>query len=298
MTTESDGTSYAIRAVEQKICLPYPIPQTLKCGYCNRGRGGKWTAFNRVDKAKEHLVSKHPSEAEDNLWTFRCSRCNIEHDSLDNAALHQANCSITETSQAAPPDPLVECFLSGDQLVLLFPGRPSRCPIPNCNDGFITAAKDTAAMNSIHRHMVLSHNFDKNLKKIWRCSICSTEQHGLLMRHHFNRCKKGSAQNSAAIDHADPNPSMIETPPSILAVPPAEESTIGYPVFHCTASAMVFSPGTDRQVSASDLGHQLIERVQGPSTKVPATPPSSTVAPNPTRLAVHEPEEAAETRPS
>ena len=157
MTSGSaSGTSYAIRAVDNKIFNPYPIPQTLKCGYCNRGRGGKWTASNRADKAKEHIALKQPTES-DNVWTYRCSSCNLELDSMDIAALHQANCSSIDIPQASFSDSLAECFLSGDELGLLYPGRPSLCPIPSCLDGFITTAKDSAAMNSKHRHMVLVH---------------------------------------------------------------------------------------------------------------------------------------------
>ena len=191
-----------IKANDGKICVPIPLAKTLKCGYCNRGRGGKWSTANRLQKAKEHIALKHPEDAAAS-WSFQCTRCSAALDTLDAGDIHSASQCSFDTSAPSPPivTPLADSFIVGDSIILIYPGQPSRCPMSNCREGFFTSAKDTAAMNSIFRHLELVHSI--KLKKMWRCSICSCELDSMHLRHHYKRCMKEINDRSGSQDYSN-----------------------------------------------------------------------------------------------
>ena len=68
-------------------------------------------------------------------------------------------------------------------LALLWPARPSSCPIEDCN--FITSASGATVATSIDHHLVRRHGtqMDRNL---WRCTYCDKTMAGQETREH--RC--------------------------------------------------------------------------------------------------------------
>ena len=94
----SEDSVHVIKAINGKICVPIPLANTLKCGYCNRGRGGKWSAANRLKKAKEHIALKHADDAAAS-WSFQCNRCSAALDTWDAEDIHSTlQCPIDSSA--------------------------------------------------------------------------------------------------------------------------------------------------------------------------------------------------------
>ena len=70
-------------------------------------------------------------------------------------------------------------------LVLLWPARPSSCPIPECN--FVTSASGVTVATSIDHHLARRHGTQMG-RRLWRCTHCNNTMAGLETREH--RCVK------------------------------------------------------------------------------------------------------------
>jgi len=192
-----------------------PLPLTLKCGRCTRKPVGQWSTEERFAAAKKHYREKHaPVE-----WVLFCSACGLEFaDSLHTAGRHWKNgCQFRSSwregdssassdvlsgdDEAAPSTRSHTAFLEEGKLIVLYPGRQSRCPLEDCPERFVTLDTLKGTMTSLFRHMETSHE-TRGLKKMWRCSICAIEMEGQKMRHHFNRHSKDTAAVAADVPSA------------------------------------------------------------------------------------------------
>ena len=264
----SEDSVHVIKAINGKICVPIPLANTLKCGYCNRGRGGKWSAANRLKKAKEHIVLKHADDAAAS-WSFQCNRCSAALDTWDAEDIHSTlQCSIDSSAPTLPIlTALNDSYIVDGCIILLYPGQPSRCPMSNCQEGFFTSAKDTAAMNSIFRHLEIAHSI--KLKKMWRCSICSCEMDGMHMRHHYKRCLK------ALNDRSGPPESTSQRGTLVVAHDMQDEgdsqSQLAYPAPDCstTSDGPIRAPATTNLPPVNYSVMTLSTEVTGQSTPEP-----------------------------
>ena len=71
-------------------------------------------------------------------------------------------------------------WLTEDSGIYSYPPSPSQCPL--CT--WVSQAKDTAAVTSIDKHLMRSHQLDKP-RRMWRCRVCNTTADGIKMRTHI-----------------------------------------------------------------------------------------------------------------
>ena len=226
--------------------------------------GGEGAA-NRLKKAKKHIALKHADDAAAS-WSFQCNRCSAALDTWDAEDIHSTlQCSI---DSSAPTllilTALNDSYIVDGCIILLYPGQPSRCPMSNCQEGFFTSAKDTAAMNAIFRHLEIAHSI--KLKKMWRCSICSCEMDGMHMRHHYKKCLK------ALNDRSGPPESTSQR--GTLAVDNDmqdegdSQSQLAYPAPDCsiTSDGPIRAPATANPPPVNDSVMTLSTEVTGQFT--------------------------------
>ena len=210
------------------VVIPFPVPPSIKCGLCPLARGGgPWKTEERQALARKHLKEKHDGLA----LKFKCVRCGDEFASLHGGRRHNpcrrsiapspittaptnspANSRLSARAGANPNmTPLIgpsaspcsrsditfaPSFVNGDKLIMMYPGRPSQCPVAQCADEFTSFDTLSGAMNSMHRHLHEAHGL--KAVKFWRCSICGVEDTGLRMNVHYKRCSRTRASNSPA----------------------------------------------------------------------------------------------------
>ena len=106
-----------------KICIPVPLADTLKCGYCDViGTGGKSRARGKLEMVTDHIKYRHP-ETKDDQWRFRCRKCDQEFLTIKAGNAHLSNSCNTST---------VDSFIANWYVIVLYnAGKPSRCPHKN-----------------------------------------------------------------------------------------------------------------------------------------------------------------------
>ena len=213
------------------VIIPFPVPPSIKCGLCLLARGGgPWATEERQALARKHLREKHDGMA----MIFKCSRCGDEFASLHGGRRHNpcrrsiapspnpptlnaptrsrlsvSPGAITTTTSTSTPtsrasvsprsqvDPtFAPSYVSGNKLIMLYPGRPSRCPFEQCETSFTSFDTLSGAMSSMHRHLFEAHGVKAS--KFWRCSICGEEDTGLKMNGHYRRCLNSRPSTSPA----------------------------------------------------------------------------------------------------
>ena len=190
----TEGLPHVIRPIDGAIRIPYPIPPVIKCGLCLAKRGGTWRTHERVRLARAHFRNAHTVEGVTPELTFFCGACLFEGDTLHKVGRHKCGDtprpleadSQTSSSQDICVEGLAESWICGSKLILRYPGQPTRCPLRDCADQFVTGDTMCGAMNAMHRHLDMDHGM--LLQKFWRCSICGLEEGGHKMHHHFKRC--------------------------------------------------------------------------------------------------------------
>ena len=207
--------------------IPYPVPRVLRCGFCLNKRGGQWRTEERVRVARAHFRENHDDEAFLD-FTFFCEGCGLEG-SKHRVGRHKCGETLLplEPDNEVVPNKvydeagIAESWVRGNQLILLYPGQATRCPLEDCDDQFVTVDTMCGTMDKMHRHMDVDHGM--RLKKFWRCSICSFEGNGYKLASHFKKCTPA-----------------LPSPP-LLATPEAAESSYPRPV---AASPVPSSPFT------------------------------------------------------
>ena len=173
-TPHAPPTSPAITSGVGGPCrhpIPDPTRPQMRSLHFSKG----WRAMGHDRKAgpcpeahqgQTRLFSKIP--------TFQCRD---EFDSLHGGRTHnpcrrsvQSTSSTNTTAASQMGTPFTATSLIGNRVTLLYPGRPSCCPIENCMDGFSTFDTVTGAITSTRRHLHESHLI--KAEKFWRCSIC------------------------------------------------------------------------------------------------------------------------------
>ena len=195
------------------VVIPFPVPPSLKCGLCLKPRGGgPWRTEERQANARRHLLEKHNGLG----LKYKCTKCRDEFESSHGGRMHnpcrrsiaptpspipsRTNTSspaisrlcansgaslnatpLTGAGASASPGSRADLtfapsFLIDGKLILLYPGEPSRCPMDQCAEEFVTFDKRTGAMTSMHRHLHEAHGV--KAVKFWRCSICGVEENG------------------------------------------------------------------------------------------------------------------------
>ena len=149
-------------------------------------------------------------------------------------------------------------FLSENRIILLYPGRPSRCPLQHCSEGFTTFDTLTGAMTSIHRHLHESHLIKAD--KFWRCSICGLEDTGLRMNGHYKRCLR--IQNAPI---SEPQPSSR----SESSTPLSPRTTVTHETRLTTTPPQL--PGPDPEALPAPSRPQ-------PQVQSPSSPPTRSVS--------------------
>ena len=178
------------------------------------------------------------------------------HNSCRRSAHPATPSSMTPTS---PVDAtFAPSFLSENRIILLYPGRPSRCPLQHCSEGFTTFDTLTGAMTSIHRHLHESHLIKAD--KFWRCSICGLEDTGLRMNGHYKRCLR--IQNAPI---SEPQPSS--RPES--STPLSPRTTVTHETRLTTTPPQ--PPGPDPEVLPAPSRPQ-------PQVQSPSSPPTRSVS--------------------
>ena len=174
-------------------------------------------------------------------------------------------------------------FLSENRIILLYPGRPSRCPLQHCPEGFTTFDTLTGTMTSIHRHLHESHRIKAD--KFWRCSICGQEDTGLRMNGHYKRCLR--IQNASISEPQSPSRSesptllspwttvthetrMTTTPPQL---PGPDSEVLLAPARPQSRAQSPFSPSTRSHSIQSMEDHLPSELI--PETVIPDRPSNS-----------------------
>ena len=209
----------------KRVIIPYPVPPTLKCGLCSMARGGgPWSTSECQALARKHLKKKHSGS---NVG-FRCVKCKDAFDSLHGGRNHNpcrksasnndssrssgtpagSNLTIIDTSTNTNRDTSIDCFTScsiqDGKLILPYPGRPTRCPISQCDTEFVTFDERSGAMTSMHRHLATSHAL--LLEKIWRCTICGHEDGGQQMNCDFPKCSRSMSSSPPPPNLPHPTP--------------------------------------------------------------------------------------------
>ena len=179
--------------------IPYPVPPTLKCGLCLKKRGGgPWSTEERQALARTHAKDKH----EGTVTKFRCTKCNETFESSHGGRKHNQCSTPTSRASVSPrlqvDSTFAPSYVSGNKLIMMYPGRPSRCPFEQCETSFTSTL--SRAMNSMHRHLFEAHGVKAS--KFWRCSICGEEDIGLKMNGHYRRCLNNRSPTSPALPSA------------------------------------------------------------------------------------------------
>ena len=172
---------------------------------------------------------------------------------------------------------------------MIYPGRPSQCPIDQCADGFTSFDTLSGAMNSMHRHLHEAHGL--KTKKFWRCSICGIEDTGLRMNVHYGRCAKNRISDSPANASRETN-SIVGGEPTTPAGtatdsgPSPSSQTILAPA--SMAETALTARYTESVLTPSATSGPALESVEPLSDeRVPPTeptashPPQEIIAPSP-----------------
>ena len=137
--------------------------------------GGPWTGEDRKKNLLDHLKIQHPGGSA-LTPVFFCTKCRLEFNNFTTAGRHGRKCSGEANSVSFSLDltlrsvearssfssdrcssvrrvfPVSE--ISGNKLILLYPGVPSQCP--RC--GWVTLASNCNAMHSMVRHLETKHS--------------------------------------------------------------------------------------------------------------------------------------------
>ena len=105
---------------------------------------------------------------------LRCASCCAEFTNAKSAGRHKC------AGEIAPRNEVATVRLTEDSAIYEYPPGPSQCPL--CT--WVSQAKDTAAVTSVEKHLMRSHQLDKP-KRLWRCRICNTIADGIKMRTHI-----------------------------------------------------------------------------------------------------------------
>jgi hypothetical protein len=209
------------RGRNQVVRFPIPLPHSIKCGHksCEGETGnGPWSGEGKHNRLFSHINDRHRARGDNPPAIFFCEKCHREFSSFASAGRHAKNCSdiinqhllssleltiaseggrisLPSTSGRESMAPKFEITrISGSKLVLIYPGKPSRCSL--CE--WVTTSSLCRAMQSMHRHMEVEHSI--RLEKFWACSICGLEGTGTQLNCHFKKCLSSRASSSAQSD--------------------------------------------------------------------------------------------------
>ena len=202
-TPETGAKSFFHYTAENGLVLiPFPTPLILKCntfdpvtnGICKSGR---FTSKTRESNVVSHLANCHESVA---TVHFQCELCDAVIPNLSLAKAHHEICKVA--MRAANLSDLVDSSFNGECLTLMYPGKPTRCPI--CL--WLTEAEGTKVAVSFGHHFFKEHN--RQIKWDWKCRLCNFEGDGYKMRDHHKK-HHASDLNSSQSSSISPAISLV-----------------------------------------------------------------------------------------
>ena len=227
---------HIVIAAYDEIIIPIPLAQTLKCGYCNHGRSGRYATADKLSKIRTHIASKHPEVTVD-PWRFQCAKCRQIFETQEGASVHQKDqCPlknadpVTYFSNLSADAPIANSYFANGRLTMWYKvGKPSLCPFNHtCSSGFITTAGEpTAQMNSMDKHLRSLLHEQVVTDKIWRCTKCKVEMNGNSMKAHFPKCNSiRLEQEFLANGHPNDPPAASGTMTSHSSAPNDDQTVL------------------------------------------------------------------------
>ena len=135
------------------------------------------------------MTEKHPGHE----TRLRCASCCTEFSNARSAGRHKC------AGEPAPHNEVAMVRLTEDSAIYSYPPGPSQCPL--CT--WVSQAKDTAAVTSIEKHLMRSHQMD-NPRRMWRCRVCNTIADGIKMRTHI--CNTQGTPSPTPTQPTNPTP--------------------------------------------------------------------------------------------
>ena len=164
----------------EKVTFPLPIPGTITCDLCRPPDSWRRKQSKHRDALK-HLQEQHDARI---VAAFRCRRCGYATTTLHAGNRHLSrSCTGVRALEEAPQEVGSTELREDGTLVLLWPARPSSCPILHCT--FVTSASGVTVATSIDHHLSRRHGTQMG-RRLWRCTHCDTTMAGLETREH--RC--------------------------------------------------------------------------------------------------------------
>ena len=156
----------------EKVTFPLPIPGMITCDLCRPPVS--W-------RRKQSKQEQHDARI---VAAFRCRRCGYAITTLHAGNRHLSrSCTGVRALEEAPQEVGPTELREDRTLVLLWPARPSSCPISACK--FVTNASGVTVATSIDHHLARRHGTQMG-RKLWRYTYCDKTMAGLETREH--RC--------------------------------------------------------------------------------------------------------------
>ena len=164
----------------EKILFPLPIPGTITCDLCRPPVSWRRKKSNHRD-ALRHMQELHDART---VAAFRCTRCGYATTTLHAGNRHLSrSCTGVRALEEAPQEVGPTELRDDGTLVLLWPARPSSCPIQDCT--FVTSASGVTVATSLDHHLARRHGTQMG-RRLWKCTYCNKTMAGLETREH--RC--------------------------------------------------------------------------------------------------------------
>ena len=132
----------------EKVTFALPIPAIITCDLCRPSVSWRRKQCKPRD-ALRHLQEQHDARF---VAAFRCHQCGYATTTLHAGNRHLSrSCTGVRTLEEAPQEMGPTELREDGTLVLLWPARPSSCPIANCI--FTTSTSGVTVATSIdHQH--------------------------------------------------------------------------------------------------------------------------------------------------
>jgi hypothetical protein len=174
----------SICITDGSIQLAHPLPAKVFCSTC--GTSYRWSGRNCISDAIRHFQTFHGKSVN---VLVECSYCCNISKTVQAAFFHQEKAcpGLALPDQLDSTSPAGETQLMGDKVILVYPPRPSKCPL--CSWTCLRTRADangtptTGVVDGIISHLYTRHNGIK-ATRFWRCSKCLVLGEGMAMHHH------------------------------------------------------------------------------------------------------------------
>lgn len=170
---------------EDLIQLDTPIPLRVHCALC--GPTNSWAGRTCLAGAIRHFKAAHGRTARIQI---ECSSCCHVALTVQAAYFHQdKSCPDLRPLRERRPEVEIEIgrtTIEGDNIRLLYPPRPSQCPLCNwiCwgTQTDRNGTPTTGVACGLISHLYTHHNKIK-VSRLWLCPVCHVTGNGMTMHH-------------------------------------------------------------------------------------------------------------------